>query len=131
MPVDLLVHDTDPSVERRLGDRRGGAVAASAALLIAAFAGGLALSPVHLLVPLATVLALEAGDLYDRDDLVLRRSTLDEAPALLQFAAVATIAAAIIGGKARSRRRCSARCGSCSPSPWWPAGRSPVRRSAA
>jgi exopolysaccharide biosynthesis polyprenyl glycosylphosphotransferase len=159
MPVDLLVHDTDPSVERRLGDRRGGerraaqreedgerrgderrrrwtsprsevrapaaipegrplpgvlqrerldrralvaadAVAASAALLIAAFAGGLALSPVHLLVPLATVLALEAGDLYDRDDLVLRRSTLDEAPALLQFAAVATIAAAIIGGKA-------------------------------
>ena len=64
------------------------------------FAVGLALSPVHLLVPLATVLALEAGDLYDRDDLVLRRSTLDEAPSLLQFAGLATIAAAVIGGRA-------------------------------
>ena len=37
------------------------------------------------------------GDLYD---LVLRRSTLDEAPALLQFAAVATILAGVIGGQA-------------------------------
>ena len=76
------------------------AVAASAALLVSWFAVGLALSPVHLLVPLATVLALEAGDLYDRDDLVLRRSTLDEAPSLLQFAGLATIAAAVIGGRA-------------------------------
>ncbi len=76
------------------------ALAASAALLVSWFAVGLALSPVHLLVPLATVLALEAGDLYDRDDLVLRRSTLDEAPNLLQFAGLATIAAAVIGGRA-------------------------------
>src|SRR4051794_16760312 len=92
-----------PSVlARERGYRRAlvvaDALAASVALLIGWFAGGLALSPVHLLVPLATVLALEAGDLYDHDDLVLRRSTLDEAPALLQFAAVATIAAAVIGG---------------------------------
>jgi exopolysaccharide biosynthesis polyprenyl glycosylphosphotransferase len=76
------------------------AIAASLALLLSWLLAGLALSPVHLLVPLAAVLALEAGDLYDRDDLVLRRSTLDEAPSLLQFAALATIAAALIGGQA-------------------------------
>ena len=81
------------------------AVAASFALLVSWLAAGLALSPVHLLVPLAAVLALEAGDLYDRDDLVLRRSTLDEAPSLLQFAGLATIAAAVIGGqRARALR---------------------------
>src|SRR4051794_7828995 len=91
-----------PSVlARERGYRRAlvvaDALAAAVALLVGWFAAGLALSPVHLLVPLATVLALEAGDLYDRDDLVLRRSTLDEAPMLLQFSAVATIVAAIIG----------------------------------
>ena len=158
MPIDLLVHSTDPTAERRSADRRAAdrrteqrqaserraserrrrwssappavkappaipegqplpsvvarerryrralvaadALAASISLLISWFAVGLALSPVHLLVPLATVLALEAGDLYDRDDLVLRRSTLDEAPVLLQFAGLATIAAAVIGGQA-------------------------------
>src|SRR5918994_5984541 len=76
------------------------AAAATIALLASWLAAGLPLSPAHLLVPLAAVLALEAGDLYDRDDLVLRRSTLDEAPSLLQFAALATIAAAVIGGRA-------------------------------
>ncbi len=76
------------------------AAAATIALLVSWLAAGLPLSPAHLLVPLAAVLALEAGDLYDRDDLVLRRSTLDEAPSLLQFAALATIAAAVIGGRA-------------------------------
>ena len=54
----------------------------------------------YLLIPLATVLALEADDLYDRGDLVLSRSMLDEAPAMLQFAAVATSLAGIIGGQA-------------------------------
>jgi exopolysaccharide biosynthesis polyprenyl glycosylphosphotransferase len=76
------------------------ALAASFALLLSSVAAGLTLGPAHLLVPLATVLALEVGDLYDRDDLVLRRSTLDEAPALLQFAALATIAAVAIRGEA-------------------------------
>jgi exopolysaccharide biosynthesis polyprenyl glycosylphosphotransferase len=78
----------------------GDALAASLALLAAALLEGLVLSPVHALVPLATLLALEAGDLYDRDDLVLRRSTLDEAPMLLLFASLATILAAVIGGEA-------------------------------
>ena len=76
------------------------ALAASLALLAAAWLEGLQLTPVHTLVPLATLLALEAGDLYDRDDLVLRRSTLDEAPMLLLFAALATILAVAIGGEA-------------------------------
>jgi exopolysaccharide biosynthesis polyprenyl glycosylphosphotransferase len=76
------------------------ALAASLALLAAALLEGLELSPVHALVPLATLLALEAGDLYDRDDLVLRRSTLDEAPMLLLFASLATILAVAIGGEA-------------------------------
>ena len=156
MPIELVVHTADPTVERRSADRRASdrraglrdgserralerrrrwssappvvkapaaipegqplpgvvtrerrfrralvaadAIAASVALLISWFAVGLTLSPIHLFVPLVTVLALEAGDLYDRDDLVLRRSTLDEAPALLQFAALATIAAVAIGG---------------------------------
>ena len=158
LPIELLVHNSDPETERRFADRRAldrrvyprdgqqerrgterrrrwssapraiktptaipegqplprvalrerryrralvvaDAVAASFALLVSWLAAGLALSPVHLLVPLAAVLALEAGDLYDRDDLVLRRSTLDEAPSLLQFAGLATIAAAVIGGQ--------------------------------
>ena len=76
------------------------ALAASFALLAAALLEGLALTPVHALVPLATLFALEAGDLYDRDDLVLRRSTLDEAPMLLLFASLATIVAGAIGGEA-------------------------------
>ena len=76
------------------------ALAASLALLAAALLEGLELSLVHALVPLATVLALEAGDLYDRDDLVLRRSTLDEAPMLGLYASTATIVAVAIGGSA-------------------------------
>src|SRR5690349_9022903 len=75
-------------------------LAACLALLAAAWGESLQLTPVHGLVPLATLLALEAGDLYDRDDLVLRRSTLDEAPMLLLFASVATIVSAAIGGEA-------------------------------
>jgi exopolysaccharide biosynthesis polyprenyl glycosylphosphotransferase len=76
------------------------ALAATLALLFASLLEDLQLSPVHLLVPLATVFALEAGDLYDRDDLVLRRSTLDEAPMLVLLASMATIASAAIGGRA-------------------------------
>jgi exopolysaccharide biosynthesis polyprenyl glycosylphosphotransferase len=76
------------------------ALAASLALFASAMLEGLQLTPVHALVPLATLFALEAGDLYDRDDLVLRRSTLDEAPVLLLFASVATIASVAIGGDA-------------------------------
>ena len=76
------------------------AIAATLALLAASWLEGLQLTPVHALVPLATLLALEAGDLYDRDDLVLRRSTLDEAPILLLFASLATIVSVAIGGEA-------------------------------
>ncbi|MEA2312083.1 MAG: hypothetical protein QOE28_2051, partial [Solirubrobacteraceae bacterium] len=76
------------------------ALAAAVALAVSFLIAGLPLSWAQLLVPATTVLALEAGDLYDRDDLVLRRSTLDEAPALFQLAALATIAATIIGGRA-------------------------------
>jgi exopolysaccharide biosynthesis polyprenyl glycosylphosphotransferase len=75
-------------------------LAASLALLAAAWLEGLQLTPLHALMPLATLLALEAGDLYDRDDLVLRRSTLDEAPTLLLFASLATIASVVIAGAA-------------------------------
>jgi exopolysaccharide biosynthesis polyprenyl glycosylphosphotransferase len=74
------------------------AVAACVALWASFSLTGLTISPAHLLVPLATMLALEAADLYDRDDLVLRRSTLDEAPALFQAAGLAAIAAALLGG---------------------------------
>jgi len=94
-----------PSVRRReLGYRRGliaaDVLAATCALLAASPVSGLEPSPVHILVPLAVVLALEAGGLYSRDDLVLRRSTLDEAPLLFLFASMATIIAAAIGGEA-------------------------------
>src|SRR5215218_6764411 len=94
-----------PSVRSRERRYRGAlivadALAASLALLAASLLGDLDLSLVHFLVPLATVFALEGGDFYERDDLVLRRSTLDEAPMLLLFAAMATIVAAAIGGEA-------------------------------
>ena len=49
-----------------------------------------------LFVPLIVAIHKIAG-LYDRDDLVLRRSTLDEMPALLQVSSVYTLIVAAVG----------------------------------
>jgi exopolysaccharide biosynthesis polyprenyl glycosylphosphotransferase len=52
---------------------------------------------VLLLVPLVVVVGKIVG-LYDRDDAVIRRSTLDEAPALFQLATVTTLGGWIVAG---------------------------------
>ena len=101
--------------------------------------------------PFATVFALEAGDLYDRDDLVLRRSTLDEAPMLCCSPRWRRSSSAAIGGRAlepvvlvemwlmlgialvASRSSCArpSAAPSCRNAAWWSAMRSWRRTCAA
>ena len=68
-------------------------VAATLALGAAIALGGTRPSPAALLAPPLVVLFCKLGRLYDRDEHVIRKSTLDQAPQLLQ---VATIYALIV-----------------------------------
>jgi exopolysaccharide biosynthesis polyprenyl glycosylphosphotransferase len=62
-------------------------LAAALALGLALYGAGQAPSPVLLILVLpAIVVVNKAAGLYDRDELVLRKTTLEEAPALLQIA---------------------------------------------
>ena len=70
------------------------------------------------------VLVSKVGGLYDRDELVLKKTTLDEAPALLQITGL--FALIVFLGQdafvhAASRRRWSPSCGSPASSPCSPA----------
>jgi exopolysaccharide biosynthesis polyprenyl glycosylphosphotransferase len=59
--------------------------AVGALLLVLALAGGTLLEPAVLAFAPLLVLVNKLSGLYDRDDLVLNKTTLDEAPALLQI----------------------------------------------
>ena len=73
-----------------------GVAATLAAVVVFAWAGANFRDPALLvLVPLIVGIHKIAG-LYDRDDLVLRRSTLDEMPALLQVSSVYTLFVAAV-----------------------------------
>ncbi len=76
----------------------GDAGAAFAALLLAvAVVGDDALRPAMLLAVPLVIVASKVMGLYDRDELVLRKSTLDEAPALFQLATLYTLVAVLLG----------------------------------
>jgi exopolysaccharide biosynthesis polyprenyl glycosylphosphotransferase len=98
---------SDAPSRRNVGDRDrryrhllalGDAGAALSALVIAVtLLGRDALTPALLLaVPLVLVASKVMG-LYDRDELVLRKSTLDEAPALFQLSTLYTLVAVLLG----------------------------------
>ena len=67
--------------------------AASVALAGALVVGGSAPSPAILLAPVLIVVLCKLGRLYDRDEHVIRKSTLDQAPALLQASTVFALVA--------------------------------------
>ena len=66
-------------------------VAATLAITAAIAVGGLSPTPYVAAAPLLVVVLCKLGRLYDRDEHVIRKSTLDEAPALFQAAAVYTL----------------------------------------
>jgi exopolysaccharide biosynthesis polyprenyl glycosylphosphotransferase len=77
----------------------GDVVAAIAAIGFALRVGaGAPLTPRVVVVFPALVLAAKLNGLYDRDELVLRKTTLDEAPALFQLATLFTLAIWGLGG---------------------------------
>ena len=74
-------------------------LAAVAALLLAVHVpAGAGLEPSALLLLPVAVLASKVIGLYDRDELLLRKGTLDEAPALFQLATLYALGAAVLGG---------------------------------
>ncbi len=74
------------------------AAAAFAALLVAvAVVGDDVLRPTILLAVPLVIAVSKVMNLYDRDELVLRKSTLDEAPALFQLATLYTLVAVLLG----------------------------------
>ena len=75
------------------------AAAALVALVISSkVAGDTSLSPAVLLGLPLVVLAGKLHGLYDRDDLLVRRTTIDELPALFQLAAVYTLVVWMLDG---------------------------------
>ena len=91
--------------------------ALAAVVLLIAYAGGHGLRPGTLLLAPVVVAIHKIAGLYDRDELVLRKSTLDEAPALLSSRPLYTLlvwllATALLDGHARPRagRSGSGRC---------------------
>jgi exopolysaccharide biosynthesis polyprenyl glycosylphosphotransferase len=70
----------------------GDALAALAAVLVATEAvGGDSPRPLYLIVAPLIVLAAKVGGLYDKDELVIEHSTLNELPRLLNLAAMSTL----------------------------------------
>jgi exopolysaccharide biosynthesis polyprenyl glycosylphosphotransferase len=69
--------------------------AALALLLVMPLLGGDELTPAALALPLLVVAVAKVAGLYDRDDLLLRKTTLDEAPGLFQVATLFTLVMAL------------------------------------
>lgn len=76
----------------------GGAVLIALAFAVVIVGHG-ALGPLALLSVPAVVLAAKVSGLYERDEIVLHKSTLDEAPGLFQLATVLTLLAWLAGGR--------------------------------
>ena len=92
----LTILRRDSTVRRSLA--LADILALTAALALAAWAGDGAVAPAALFaLPVLVVVAKVIG-LYDRDANLLRRSTLDEVPALFQLATLATLTLWLAGG---------------------------------
>ena len=72
--------------------------AATAALAAALAVGGDAPGPAVLAAPVLIVLLCKLGRLYDRDEHVIRKSTLDQAPELVQTTTVYALAVWFLSG---------------------------------
>jgi exopolysaccharide biosynthesis polyprenyl glycosylphosphotransferase len=92
----LTILRRDSTVRRSLA--LADVVALAVALLLTALAGGETVAPAAALaLPMLVVVAKVMG-LYDRDANLLRRTTLDEIPALFQLATLATLVLWLAGG---------------------------------
>ena len=67
------------------------ALAASASVVAVSLAAGAGLRPLALLAGLVVVLAAKLMGLYDRDEVRLRKSTLEEVPALFQLGGLSAL----------------------------------------
>jgi exopolysaccharide biosynthesis polyprenyl glycosylphosphotransferase len=67
-------------------------------LAVAAWIAGGGFEPAVILAPPTIVLVAKVMGLYDRDANLLRRSTLDEVPALFQLSTIATLVVWLVGG---------------------------------
>lgn len=81
------------AVNRRLLATADGVAALLALYIVVMAAGHEHLRPTVLLVVPIALLASKLSGLYERDELVLHKSTLDEAPALFQLATIYTLLA--------------------------------------
>jgi exopolysaccharide biosynthesis polyprenyl glycosylphosphotransferase len=72
------------------------AAASFAAAVIAVAVWGVHFSPVFLAVPLIAILIGKVQGLYDRDDMVIRKSTIGEWRAVLRAAAMTTVGAYVV-----------------------------------
>ena len=89
-PTAIEAQRRDARVRRALA--AADVLAATLAIAAAVTFGDLTPTPYIALAPLLIVLLCKLMRLYDRDENVIRKSTLDEAPALFQAAAVYTLA---------------------------------------
>jgi exopolysaccharide biosynthesis polyprenyl glycosylphosphotransferase len=78
-------------IYRRLLASADAIVALLAVLVAIDAAGGYGLRPLYLIVAPLIVLAAKAGGLYDKDELVIEHSTLNELPRLVNLAAMGAL----------------------------------------
>ncbi len=99
-PVPEVIEEVQPNTAVLLRDRRyrrslavADALSALVALVFATnVLGGNQLSPRVLLGLPLVIVACKLRGLYDRDELIIRKTTLDEAPAFLELATLYTLA---------------------------------------
>jgi exopolysaccharide biosynthesis polyprenyl glycosylphosphotransferase len=100
------MYDVDPrgplrsreAITRRMLAAADGCAAAIATATVVGWAGGQGLRPATLLLVVLLIAIHKVAGLYDRDDLVIRRSTLDEMPALLQLSSIYALCVAAVSG---------------------------------
>ena len=104
--VDSAVVDGEPPQRARRRDatyRRtiavADALAMTAAVIVAVpLMGDDVLQPAAVLLPLTTIVVSKIAGLYDRDEILLRKTTLEEAPAILQIGTLIAMSAWLVQG---------------------------------
>ncbi|MBE2317960.1 sugar transferase [Solirubrobacter sp. CPCC 204708] len=105
----FLLETAPPAAVRRRdrGFRRGLLLADVAASLLVSLVVGIWVDPTALslghvlLLPLLVAIVNTAGGMYERDEKLINKSTLDETPATLQHAALVSVLALIAGAALR------------------------------
>ena len=86
------------SLYRRLIATADIAAVAIAVLIGLVLVGGATLRPAIVLVPIAYVIAAKVSGLYERDEHLLHKTTLEEVPALFAISAVAAMLLWVVSG---------------------------------